>query len=84
MESNPYLEARREWDERYADLVLGKRNWQIASQPGTLTKGRIRSRKAVPAKRVLRPTLKAGPAEGKTRRICTVSKSMDWRGGRPR
>ena len=26
MESNPYLEARREWDERYADLVLGKRN----------------------------------------------------------
>jgi type IV secretion system protein TrbF len=31
MESNPYLEARREWDERYADLVLGKRNWQIAA-----------------------------------------------------
>jgi hypothetical protein len=21
--------ARKEWDERYADLVLGKRNWQI-------------------------------------------------------
>src|SRR5208282_4270859 len=31
MESNPYLEARREWDERYADLVVGKRNWQIAA-----------------------------------------------------
>lgn len=31
MESNPYLEARRDWDERYADLVLGKRNWQIAA-----------------------------------------------------
>jgi type IV secretion system protein TrbF len=31
MESNPYFEARREWDERYADLVLGKRNWQIAA-----------------------------------------------------
>ena len=31
MESNPYLDARREWDERYADLVLGKRNWQITA-----------------------------------------------------
>jgi type IV secretory pathway TrbF-like protein len=31
MDSNPYLEARREWDERYADLVLGKRNWQITA-----------------------------------------------------
>jgi type IV secretory pathway TrbF-like protein len=31
MESNPYLEARREWDERNADLVLDKRNWQIAA-----------------------------------------------------
>jgi type IV secretion system protein TrbF len=29
--ANPYVEARREWDERYADLVLGKRNWQIAA-----------------------------------------------------
>ena len=24
MESEFYLEARREWDERYGDLVLGK------------------------------------------------------------
>jgi type IV secretory pathway TrbF-like protein len=32
MESNPYLEARREWDERYADLVLGECNWQIAGR----------------------------------------------------
>jgi type IV secretion system protein VirB5 len=31
MESDFYLQARREWDERYADLVLGKRNWQITS-----------------------------------------------------
>jgi type IV secretion system protein VirB5 len=31
MEGNLYIEARREWDERYADLVLGKRNWQIAA-----------------------------------------------------
>jgi type IV secretion system protein VirB5 len=31
MSSNLYIEARREWDERYADLVLGKRNWQIAA-----------------------------------------------------
>jgi type IV secretory pathway TrbF-like protein len=29
MSANPYLEARREWDERYADLVLGKRNWRM-------------------------------------------------------
>jgi type IV secretion system protein TrbF len=31
MESEFYLQARRGWDERYGDLVLGKRNWQIAS-----------------------------------------------------
>jgi len=31
MESEFYLQARREWDERYGDLVLGRRNWQIAS-----------------------------------------------------
>ncbi len=31
MGANPYFEARREWDERYADLALGKRNWQIAA-----------------------------------------------------
>jgi type IV secretion system protein TrbF len=31
METNPYLDARREWDERYADLVPGKRNRQIAA-----------------------------------------------------
>ena len=30
-QNNPYVEARQEWDERYADLVLGKRNWQIAA-----------------------------------------------------
>jgi len=31
MENEFYVQARREWDERYGDLVLGKRNWQIAS-----------------------------------------------------
>ncbi len=31
MSDNLYVEARREWDERYADLVLGKRNWQLAA-----------------------------------------------------
>jgi type IV secretion system protein TrbF len=31
MESEFYLQARREWDDRYGDLVLGQRNWQIAS-----------------------------------------------------
>ncbi len=31
MESEFYLQSRREWDERYGDLVLGKRNWQITS-----------------------------------------------------
>src|SRR5260370_35818273 len=31
MEVNVYLKARQEWDERYADLVLGKRNWQITA-----------------------------------------------------
>ena len=31
MEGSVYLKARQEWDARYADLVLGKRNWQIAA-----------------------------------------------------
>ncbi len=31
MAANPYVQGWREWDERYADLVLGKRNWQIAA-----------------------------------------------------
>jgi type IV secretory pathway TrbF-like protein len=30
MEGSVYLKARQEWDERYADLVLGKPNGQIA------------------------------------------------------
>lgn len=29
--SNPYLAARREWDERYGDLIARARNWQIAA-----------------------------------------------------
>jgi type IV secretion system protein TrbF len=31
MAPNPYVETHRLWDERYADLVLGKRNWQITA-----------------------------------------------------
>jgi type IV secretory pathway TrbF-like protein len=31
MEGSVYLKARQEWDARYADLVLGKRNWQITA-----------------------------------------------------
>src|SRR5271163_588346 len=31
MEGSIYFKARQEWDERYADLVLGKRNWQITA-----------------------------------------------------
>ena len=31
MENELYLQARPEWDERYGDLVLGKRNSQITS-----------------------------------------------------
>jgi hypothetical protein len=31
MPANPYIEVRREWDERCADLALGKRKWQIAA-----------------------------------------------------
>ena len=31
MAANPYVQGWREWDERYADLVIGKRNWQLAA-----------------------------------------------------
>lgn len=31
MGANPYVQGWREWDQRYADYVLGKRNWQIAA-----------------------------------------------------
>ncbi len=31
MAANPYVQGWREWDERYADLVVGKRNWQLAA-----------------------------------------------------
>lgn len=39
MEGSVYLKARQEWDERYADLVLGKRNWQISADPWTQKPG---------------------------------------------
>ncbi len=28
-EYNPYLAARREWDERYGNLISRERNWRI-------------------------------------------------------
>jgi type IV secretory pathway TrbF-like protein len=31
MVASPYAGAWRPWDERYADLVISKRNWQMAS-----------------------------------------------------
>ena len=31
MAANPYVQGWREWDDRYADLVKGKRNWQIVT-----------------------------------------------------
>ncbi|SRR5579875_25731 len=31
MAANPYVQGWRQWDERYADLAIGKRNWQIAA-----------------------------------------------------
>jgi type IV secretory pathway TrbF-like protein len=31
MSANPYVQGWQEWDERYADLVLGKRNWPITA-----------------------------------------------------
>jgi hypothetical protein len=31
MSASPYVQGWREWDERYADLVIGKRNWQLAA-----------------------------------------------------
>ena len=31
MAANPYAEGWRAWDERYADLAVGRRNWQIAA-----------------------------------------------------
>jgi len=31
MSEHPYAEGWRQWDERYADLVIGKRNWQITA-----------------------------------------------------
>src|SRR5437763_12356073 len=28
---NPYLAARREWDERYGSLITRARNWRVAA-----------------------------------------------------
>ncbi len=31
MAANPYVQGWREWDDRYADVVQGSRNWQIVT-----------------------------------------------------
>ena len=31
IDTNPYLAARREWDERYGSLITRARNWRIAA-----------------------------------------------------
>ncbi len=31
MAANPYVQGWREWDDRYADVVQGSRNWQIVA-----------------------------------------------------
>ena len=31
MESSSFVSARREWDDRYASLARGKRNWQLTA-----------------------------------------------------
>ena len=30
-DSNPYVEARREWNDRYLDLVRARRGWQVTA-----------------------------------------------------
>ena len=30
-DSNPYVEARQEWNDRYLDLVRARRWWQLAA-----------------------------------------------------
>ena len=42
MAANPYVQGWREWDERYADLVLGKRTDLTARQDPLLPPGRLR------------------------------------------
>ena len=33
---NPYLAARREWDERYGDLITRARNWRLIALTSSL------------------------------------------------
>ncbi len=33
---NPYLAARRAWDERYGDLITRARNWRLAALLGCM------------------------------------------------
>ena len=38
-DSNPYIEARREWNDRYLDLVRARRWWQITAVAELLLMG---------------------------------------------
>lgn len=37
--SNPYLNARREWDERYGDLITRAKNWRIMAMAAVVVAG---------------------------------------------
>lgn len=37
--SNPYLNARREWDERYGDLIARAKNWQRIAMGSLMVAG---------------------------------------------
>jgi len=37
--ANPYLNARREWDERYGDLITRARNWRVVAMASIAVAG---------------------------------------------
>lgn len=37
--ANPYLNARREWDERYGDLITRAKNWRIVAMASVAVAG---------------------------------------------
>lgn len=38
-QANPYLNARREWDERYGDLIARAKNWRIVAMASLAVAG---------------------------------------------
>lgn len=74
---NPYLAARREWDERYGDMITRAKNWRfIAMLSATATLVAVAGVVALSARSKVVPfvvavdslgrTLAAGPAEATT------------------